>query len=70
MEASTTDEDSYRKVSDKASIILITKKVCASNVMSVVSQVVGNKGLSSVLIVRVSVVKFVANSSVTMISLW
>ena len=41
---------------DRVSMILMTKKVCASKAVSVVSHVVGRRGLSIVLIVRVRLV--------------
>ena len=70
LEPSTTDEDSKRKLLERVSMMRSTKKVLASMVVSVVSQVVGRDGLSMVLMVRLRLLKLLGKVSVTMISPW
>lgn len=65
---STTAEDSNKKAFDATSMILIMKKVCDSKVTSVVLQKVSSEGLRMLLILNSSLVSFVANVSVMMIS--
>jgi hypothetical protein len=54
LEPSTTEEDSKRKLLERVSMILMMKKVCSSNVVSVVAQVVDSAGFNKVLIVNVN----------------
>lgn len=53
---STTEEDSKRKLLETVSMMRTMKKVWARMVVSVVLQLVGREGFSSVLIVRLRVV--------------
>lgn len=62
MVLSTTEEDSKRKLFERVSIILMTKKVWDRIVVSVVLQLVGKEGLRRVLIVKLRLLKLLGKT--------